>query len=198
MQQILIIHGGDSYQSRDEFLEYLKNKSYSLDRLRGSDWKSSLQTELGDAFDVLRASMPNKDNAVYSEWKLVMDNIAPLLSDEVILIGHSLGGLFLAKHLSEEPFPKKIKATILIAAPYSTKDHEPITDFLLPTSLEKLSKQSEKICLVHSSDDPVVPFSDMKFYKEKLPEATSIELRDKGHFNQNSFPELVEVIKKLV
>jgi hypothetical protein len=51
--------------------------------------------------------MPNPMNARYNEWKILFKKIVLLLDDNVILIGHSLGAIFLVKYLSENKFPKK-------------------------------------------------------------------------------------------
>ena len=61
-------------------------------------------------------SMPNKQNAAYDEWSIWFEKYFAYLKDDVILIGWSLGGMFLAKYLSDKPFPVKIKSLFLLAA----------------------------------------------------------------------------------
>lgn len=196
MQQIVVIHGGDAFDTYEEYLQSLREKEISLERMRAKDWKGNLGRDLGDGFDVLAPRMPNSQNARYAEWKMIFDKIAALLDNEVILIGHSLGGLFLAKYLAENSFPKQIKATILLAPPFTTPEN-PIVDFVLPEDLALLQQQGGKILLYQSSDDPVVNPEDIKQYAKKLPEATLREFSDRGHFNQESLPEIIEDIKGL-
>ncbi len=62
--------------------------------------------------------MPNKTNAQFEEWKIWFEKFIPFLNDGVILVGHSLGGVFLAKYLSENKFPKKIGGVFLVSAVY--------------------------------------------------------------------------------
>lgn len=195
-KQIVIIHGGDSFDSYEKYLNSLKNWEVSLETfLPKKDWKTSLQTELGEDFQVLAPRMPNKQNAKYAEWKIWFERMLPFVQDGVILVGHSLGGLFLAKYLSEKVFPKKIGTLFLVAAPYS--DTEEIGDFALGNSLENVAKQCTDIHLYQSKDDPVVPFNEADRYKKDLPNAQMHIFEDRGHFNQEHFPEIAEEIKKI-
>ena len=198
-QQVVVIHGGDSFVTYEKYLKDLRDKEITLEKLQQRDWKSTLGEKLGADFAVYSPRMPNAQNAKYSEWRLWFDKIVPLLSDDVILIGHSLGGLFLAKYLSEETFPQKIRATFLIAAPYSTPTHEPIGDFLLPDTLRKLEQQGGKIFLYHSQDDPVVPFTHIKKYQQFLSSAQLRTFTDRQHFNQAELAEIMldfQVLRK--
>lgn len=136
-------------------------------------------------------------NAKYNEWSILFKKIAPLLKNNVILIGHSLGAIFLAKYLSENKFPKKILATLLISAPYDNNLNESLGDFKLSKNLNRLSKQGGKIFLYQSRDDQVVPYNHVKKYKKALPNAIVREFKNRGHFNQTKFPELVKDIKSL-
>jgi uncharacterized protein len=196
-QQILLIHGGDAFDNYEEYLENLKSWDLTLDRIRAKGWKSNLQTALGESFDVLCPKMPNPQNAKYEEWKILFDKIITLLNDDIILIGHSLGGIFLVKYLSENKFSKKIKALILVAPPYNTPDIHPLADFVLLKPLEDISKQIKQIIIYHSKDDKVVPFSNTKYFKDEIPNLELITFEDRGHFNQEEFPEIVEKIKNL-
>ena len=136
--------------------------------------------------------MPNKENARFEEWKIWFEKMTPFLKDGVVLIGHSLGGLFLAKYLAEHDFSKKIAGLFLVAAPYAR-----VGDFELPESLEGLARQVVKIVLIASKDDRVVPFSELEVYQKQLPDAEVVSFDDRGHFNQPDFPELVNIIKSI-
>jgi uncharacterized protein len=196
-KQILIIHGGDAFETRDEYLNYLKTKVVTLERLRAKDWKRHLADALGPEYDVLNPIMPNGQNARYEEWKIWFERIIPLLDKSVILIGHSLGGIFLAKYLSENDYPKHIRATFLVAAPYNTPTDHPLADFLITSDLAKLAKQGGEIFLYHSKDDTVVPFSNFERFQCELPKAHCRILDDRMHINQPELPEIVEDIRSL-
>jgi len=201
-KQVIIIHGGTSFKTYEDYLSYLKTKEISIEKLKPyKEWKDTLLAELGGGYEILMPRMPNGTNAQYKEWKLWFERIAEILNDNLILIGHSLGGIFLAKYLSENIFQKQIVATILVAAPFDDTEgadgQESLTDFALPLSLEKFAKQSSKIFLLHSKDDPVVPFLQHAKYQDKLPSAETIVFENREHFNQEMFPEIIKLIKSI-
>jgi predicted alpha/beta hydrolase family esterase len=196
-QQIVIIHGGDVFNTYEDYLSDLMAKELSLDRLSMRGWKSTLPQDLGGNFTVISPKMPNAQNAKYLEWKIWFEKIIPLLDETVIFIGHSLGGLFLVKYLAENTYPKTIKTVFLIAAPYSTPTQRPLGDFILTTQLNTFARQAKKIYLYHSKDDVVVPFKDAEHYQSELPMVNLTSFEDRGHFTGEHFTELVKDIKKL-
>ena len=196
-KQIVVIHGGDTFENYETYIDFLRGFEIDINRFNSekTDWKPWLRKALGSEYEVLLPAMPNKTNAQYGEWKMWMDKLVPFLNDGVILIGHSLGGAFLVKYLSQGIFPKKIRGVFLVAAVYDKDtDGYPLASFALPLNLDL---QTENIYLYHSKDDPVVPFSDLEEYKKVLPNAQAKVLNDRKHINQEEFPELVEDIKSL-
>lgn len=197
-KQIVLIHGGHAEDTREDFLELLKNKEVDPGSFKTRpDWKLDVEKKLEGEYEVFLPKMPNGHWARYVEWKAWFGRMFEFLEDDVVLVGHSLGGLFLAKYLSENSFPKKISSLHLVAAPYEGKDgkHAKNANFYITESLEKLSGQVEDIYLYHSKDDDVVPFSDLEEYKKRLPKVHAMIFENKGHFNDPEFPELMENLK---
>lgn len=188
--QVVVIHGGDAFRTREEYRQFLRDFPLTIEHVRPKrDWKSFLPEVLGERYDVLAPIMPNKTNAQYEEWELWFEKMFPFLQDGVILIGHSLGGMFLAKYLAEHAFPRRIGALLLVAAPHNQSGE--CGDFTVPASLEGVVRQVERIMLFHSTDDDVVPFSELAVYQRALPHAQAIILSDRGHINQ---PDVLEII----
>jgi len=197
-QQILLIHGGTTYENQNKYLDSLKNKTPKLEWiLSRRDWKNELQDQLGQNFAVYTPQMPNKTNAQYEEWKILFEKIVDLLDENFILIGHSLGGIFLAKYLSENDINKKIKKIFLIAAPFDndSMEEEPLYSFLRKGDLKDLEKQVGDIFIYQSKDDFAVPFNHIEKYKKEILSANIREFEDRNHFLQESIPELVNDIK---
>ena len=152
---------------------------------------------MGSEYEVIAPKMPNKSNAKYVEWKIWFEKLLPFVRDDIVLLGHSMGGVFLAKYLSEEKFPKKIKATFLVAPPYNIDEGRALVEFVLPVSLENFERQGGKIFIYHSRDDYVVAFSELSKYQKVLPKAQFKIFEDRGHFSQEEFPEIIEDIKSV-
>ena len=123
------------------------------------------------------------------------------MATEVILVGHSLGGIFLVRYLGENTLPVKIKTVFLVAAPYFSLGKKGMganAGFIVPKTLKKIEAQAESIFLYHSEDDPIVAFSHLNKFTKALPKAKPIIFKDRGHFRQEHFPEIAEAIKKSV
>lgn len=199
MKQVVVIGGGDAFATYDEYLNHLK--TYRIDNVeyfkRKSDWKAGLQAALGPEYEVLIPQMPSRWNAKYLEWKIWLERMIPFLQDDVIFIGHSLGASFLAQYLSKEQFPRKIAATFLVAAPYRSDTYGMLPEFAAPESLALLGTQGGNVYFYASKDDPVVSYDEFALYRAALPTATYRTFTDRGHFNQDEFPELVADIKSL-
>ncbi len=196
-QQVFVLHGGNAFATYDEYISYLRAKEVDLESLEKRDWKANLREKLGEDYDVYRLSMPNSKNAKYLEWAIWFEKYIPFMQDGVILVGHSLGAVFLAKYFSENMFPKKVKATFLVAAPYNQDEGRELPEFAITHPLKGLEDQGGVMSLYHSTDDPVVVFSEMEQYQKELKNATFRVFEDRMHFNMEEFPEIVEDIRKV-
>lgn len=196
-KSLLIIHGGTTFDTYEEYLKYLESCELTLEKINRKDWKDNLARNLSD-FEVIYPKMPNSKNARYREWKIWFEKTFHLLTDEVVLVGHSLGGIFLVKYLSENSFPKRILQLHLVAAPYDTEIiKDSLADFALDETVEKISEKVGYIFLYQSKDDTAVAYEDVLKYKRDLPDATLLEFNDRGHFTQENFPELINNIINL-
>jgi predicted alpha/beta hydrolase family esterase len=196
--QIFLIHGGMTFRNRKDYLAFLKTRRVSVEKY--SSWTGSyLDKKLGKRFDIIRPRMPLQDNAKYEEWKIHFERFIPQLKNGVILIGVSLGGIFLAKYLSENKFPKKIGAAFLVCPPFddTVKGEDLVGGFRLKSDLSRLEKSTKNLYLMFSEDDGSVPVSHAGKYRRKLPKANIVIYKNKnGHFRISEFPEIVALIKK--
>lgn len=196
--QILLIHGGMTFKNTKDYRNYLKNREVSLGK--EEKWNGSyLDKELGPSHEITRLRMPLSDNAKYGDWKIHFERYIPLLRNDLILIGNSLGGIFLAKYLSEHEFPKKLKAVYLVCPPFdgSLSEEDLVGGFRLKSDLSLLAKSTKNLHILFSADDDVVPVAHADKYRKKLPNADIVIYKSKnGHFQISEFPEIVKLIKK--
>lgn len=193
-----MIHGGMTFKNRKDYLRYLKTKEISVEK-RERWAEGYLDKELGKKFQIIRPHMPVSENAKYEDWKIYLERHFPYLRNNIILIGGSLGGIFLAKYLSENKFPKKILSTYLISPPFDdTCFHEDLVGgFKLKSDLSLIEKNSKNLTLLFSKDDDSVPVSHAEKYRKKLKNPRIIIYKSKnGHFKISKFPEIVRMIKK--
>ncbi len=195
--QIFIIHGGMTFKSKKDYLRFLKTREVSTEeKIRWTD--EFLKKSLGKKFEIIKPRMPLQDDAKYKEWKSHFERFIPQLRNNIILIGLSLGGIFLAKYLSENKFPKKILSTYLICPPYnnSLPGEDLVGGFKLKSDLSLLEKNSKNLYLMFSKDDDVVPIAHAGKFRNKLKNANFIIYKSKNkHFKISKFPEIVKMIK---
>lgn len=191
MKQLVHIHGGEWFDSYNEYFKYLENKEIDDPREPGMiKWRDRYEEFLEEDWLVIRPQMPSPRNAKYIEWELWFEKYIPYIEDGVILVGHSLGATFLTQYLSEKRFPKEIASLHLVAPEFSGKGGFGLkSDFVLQRN------PTGSIYVYHSKDDSVVPFADAEKFKQALPEAELVVFEDRGHFLQEDFPELIERIK---
>lgn len=195
--QILMIHGGMTFKNRKDYLHYLKTRSISIEKRKR--WSTDYMDEkLGKKFEIIRPEMPLKQDSKYEDWKIHFERYLPYLRNNVILIGGSLGGIFLAQYLSENKFPKKILSTYLVCPPFDDTcfTEDLVGGFKLKKDLSLLEKNSKNLTLMFSRDDDDVPIEHAEKYRNKLQKAKIIIYKSKnGHFNISKFPEIVKMIK---
>jgi predicted alpha/beta hydrolase family esterase len=195
MQQILFIHGGNSYTSHDNYLNDLKSLELDYERLKYSkSWKDWIAEQLPDA-DVLTPTFPNGFNAQYDEWVLYFEKILPFLKNNYSLVGHSLGGMFLAKYLHSHVLPVKARKIILVAPRYGDTTHDGSGSFAVKSAVG-VERSAQEVHLFHSKDDLVVGYDSLALFSNDLPYADIHSFDDRGHFNDSTFPELLEVLKQ--
>lgn len=196
--QIIFIHGGMTFKNRQGYLRYLKTREITLEK-RESWGRKYLDEKLGKDYDIIRPTMPLKENANYLDWKINFERYLPLIRSRAILIGSSLGGIFLAKYLSENKLTKKFLSIFLISPPYdgSLSNEDLAGGFRLKSDLSLLESSCKNLYLFFSESDEVVPVSHATKYALKLKKAQiAVYAHINGHFQIAEFPELVKFIRR--
>lgn len=196
MRQIIIIHGGQSFGTHERYIQNLRTSDIDYGRLKHQKkWKSWIAEQMPDA-DVLLPSFPNGSNAVYDEWVIYFEKILPFLTTDVQLVGHSLGAMFLAKYLQDNLLGHTARRLILISGGYSDDSSEDFGSFSIDQPVCNIASSAEEVHLFHSKDDPVVQFTELAKFHADLPDATLHIFENRGHFNDATFPELLDLLKQ--
>lgn len=198
-RQIFFIHGAESFSKYDDFLHYLKTAPLDPFKEPSKRWTHTLREDLGEAFEVFMPQMPNKQNAKYEEWKIWFERHFEHLHDEIVLMGCSLGAMFLAKYCIENTLPFNVSALILMAAAVEGDDleEEDCGDFIFPLERARvLAQKAKKVVIMHSRDDFLVPFTHGERLHKAIPGSEFVVFLDKNHFLVEEFPELVEKLQR--
>ena len=190
--QIVFIHGGDSFATKDEFYNTIRSWTYDPYKPERKRWRDWLALELATTHELIAPAMPCKQNADYIAWSIWFEKVIPYLRDGVVLIGHSLGAGFLLRYLTENTLPVAV-AQLHLVAPCIDQVPEFGIDFAHWSGFTTVPVETH---LWHSTDDTIVPIAQSEQFKEKYPEAELHTFTDRFHFLTEIFPELLVELQK--
>lgn len=98
-QQIVHIGGGEAFNSHEQYLSYLlKIPLWHMEDGEFDPWYKNYNLYLNtEIYKILAIPMPAKENACYEAWKIWFERHFEYLEDNVVLVGHSLGGGIFSK-----------------------------------------------------------------------------------------------------
>ncbi len=196
LTQIIFVHGGNVFATNEEFYTSLRDWTYDPYAPARKHWRTSLMEETVVTHDFLFLEMPNKQNADYIAWSIWFEKVIPVIRDGAVLIGHSLGGGFYLRYLTEHALPVSVAQLHLVAPVVDTLECPGVGDFTIDVATwSGFKTQIGVVHLWHSVDDTSVPIHHSERFQEKMPAAVLHRFTDRGHFLQPDFPELTAVIK---
>ena len=142
---------------------------------------TSLRKALGAEYDVRYPRMLGESEPEMQTWKAQIARELAALDGKVVLVGHSLGGSALMRHLSEEMGEKPIAGLFLLAAPSWDEENWNFDDLQLPRDLAAKLSRIPRLFLYHNRDDEIVPFSHLALHAARLPRAVVRESEKGGH-----------------
>jgi hypothetical protein len=149
------------------------------------NWFPWLKQELEkEGIRVIIPHFPHPKDHPLPEWLEVLKDYEQYIDEDTILIGHSLGGLFLLRVL--ERINKPVKAAFFVAAPIGVKPilyYDSDYNFSgFDFNWEKIRQAAKHFIVYQSDNDPFVSLRN----GEELSKNLKIELsfiRNAGHFN---------------
>ena len=180
MKNVIIIHG-----SPDQ-TEYYSTEHPSPSNSLWIPWLQK-QLTLSDVISVA-PEMPKPYDPIYSEYLGTFKDYT--ITNETILIGHSSGGGFLLRYLSENP--SLVPAKVILVAPWIDPGKElttPFFDFEIDSQLPDRTD----VHLFQSSDDSETCISSFEIIERSLSNITYHKFEDRGHFKIKEFDELLAV-----
>ncbi len=130
----------------------------------------------------------------YDEWKKEFERFD--ITPETILVGHSCGGGFLVRYLSEHKDLKVGK--VVLVAPWTNPDNYEVSDtadfFDFEIDPDFPSRTAGTVVFISSNDEPSV-VKTVDILKEKVHGISYREYTDRGHFKDKEFPELLKEVE---
>lgn len=139
--------------------------------------------------------VPNAWKPHYPTWKKEFERFE--ITSETILVGHSCGGGFLVRWLSEN---KNVKVgKVVLVAPWLDPNRKETTDFFELTIDPALSDRTSSIIIFNSDDDSESIQKSVRIIRESVKDVSYREFHNYGHFcrkdlRTEEFPELLEEI----
>lgn len=187
MKNAIILHG-----TTDEE-EYYSTKYPSLSN---SHWLPWLQKRLLiKGIPTATPEVPEAYNIDYTRWKREFERFD--VTEETILVGHSCGGGFLVRWLSDNK-GKKVNKVVLVAPwinPFKEKKGD-LFDFVIDSGLVSRTKG---VSIFSSNDDMESVQESITQIIETVQDISVVEFHNYGHFclknlGTDAFPELLEHI----
>ena len=139
--------------------------------------------------------MPKPYEPVYKDWKREFERYD--LNEDTTLVGHSCGGGFLVRYLSETQDVKV--GQVVLVAPWTDEEKSLNTgmfDFEVdPSFIERTAGTT----IFHSTNDDQAMHDTVNMLRAKVPNIGYKEFENHGHFclkdmNTREFPELLEAL----
>jgi len=196
-KQIIFIHGGDGFRDPEKLYTMLRSRNFNPYQEK-KYWREAVIAATTETHECHTLKMPNPNWADYTAWSIWFEKMVPYMRDEVVLVGHSLGGGFLLRYVSENKLPVPI-AQLHLVAPVVTGDLEDCEGFTTDLAVwQGFKSEIKEVHLWHSSDDPYVPIAHSEALLAAWPKATLHSFTNRGHFIGEDFPELLTAIQRVV
>ena len=157
----------------------------------------SLQSALGEGYDVRYPRMPNEDTPDYEAWKARFAEEIAGLGKDVILVAHSVGATILISSLAQGGYAARIPGVFLIAAPFLGEGGWPSQDIEPMEHLGARLPDDVPIYLYHGRDDDIVPFAHVGLYAKAIPQAQVRRLDRADHQLNNDLSDVAADIRRL-
>ena len=192
MNNAILIHG------RPDKDEYYDPAFPSASNSHWFPWLTK-QLMLHDIFTVA-PEIPRPWQPRYDIWKQELERFD--ITSDTILVGHSCGGGFIVRWLSENK--TRIVGKVILVAPWLNPEHNPISDTADFFDFEidpTLAERTNSITIFHSDNDMKTIHTSVQILKQNIHGIAYKEFHNYGHFCYNDlktyeFPELLNEILK--
>lgn len=153
----------------------------------------SLRQGLADGYEVRYPRMPDEADPSYARWSVAIRRELAVLADGVV-VGHSVGGTILIHALAERPPERRLRAIMLVAAPFVGAGGWPGSEFELPPDLGARLPREVPVHIFHGLRDQTAPPAHADLYARAIPQARLHRLPGRDHQLGNDLTEVASTI----
>lgn len=168
-------------------------------------WRPWLMGELAKK-DIYACAlpMPTPNKPEEKEWINTIKEAVRVPSEEIFLVGHSLGVPAVLRYIESLNENEKIGGAVLVSGPafeISRPGYEEVNTFLhTPFNFEHIKNICKNFSVIHGDNDTAVPFSDGEYFSKNLS-CDLISVPNGGHLNGSAgwreLPQLLESLEKM-
>lgn len=169
-------------------------------------WKSWLMNELAkQGIYACSLPMPTPDKPIKKEWVKTINETIGIPSEEIFLVGHSLGVPAILRYLENLSKDSKIGGAVLVSGPLNliNRDgYENVNKFLENGfDFIKIKNSCKNFTVIHGVIDKWVPLSDAEYISNYLS-CNLIPISGGGHLSSNEkcfeLPQALETLLKMM
>lgn len=163
------------------------------------NWFPWLKSELEKIdCEVLIPAMPNAYHPKMSEWIDLIKETVDSPNEDIYFVGHSLGVIAILRYLESLEDGEVVGGVILVAGFSESIGNEELKSFFeSPLQYQKIKKSVGRFVVIHSDNDPAVPFRNAELLCDKFG-AELVVIKGGGHMNAKAgYYELPIVLEKL-
>lgn len=189
MKTAIILHGKPSKEGYFDTTRQSQSNSH---------WLPWLQQQLIVGGVLAQTpELPEPYDPDYEKWKAVFEQFK--IDSETILVGHSRGGGFLVRWLSEHKI--KVGKVALVAPSLGNPDESPKNRFYDFKVDEDIPERTGGVAIFSSTDDKPYILNSTDILTAKWKDVEVKKFADKGHFTlrdmkTEEFPELRDFLLK--
>ena len=155
---------------------------------------AGLRASLPPGTELLAPQMPDPDNPVAAPWIARCQAAITGVNDDVILVGHSLGGSIILQTLAQFGLPKGLLGVVTLASPFWGAPDWQVESFALSAQDAEKLAGLPRLVLVQGDADEVIPADHPERYKALLPIAEIRRLAGVDHEAASAGPALARII----
>ncbi|MBF7018695.1 serine hydrolase family protein [Staphylococcus sp. 18_1_E_LY] len=160
-------------------------------------WLKTTMLEYGYTTEIL--PLPNSEEPQYKAWSQTLDDyLAHKLTNETIIVAHSLGVITTLDYLSHHASETTIKGLFLISGFNELLPNIPeLDDFISQTNISLDNINAQTIKVIGATADPIVNIDATRRLSASL-DMDTIEVPHEGHFLENEGYTTFEFLLKQI